>query len=263
MTSRSHRFAELTRSELSDRAQAALLVIPVGAVEQHGPHLPTGTDSFHATHVAEQSAMQAAASIDVIVAPTVSYGSSHHHLPFGATLSLRTETLYSVLMELGESARLSGFRKLFFLNGHGGNHEIAQLAARDLALEGPLHAGSGSWWAMAYQELVGDGAADGGRLPGHAGRFETAISAALDPDAGTSPPPAHSSYQESDRHAYSPVYRAEFHDSWRRLDGYTDSPGSASREDGQRWLGIAVEAVKRLLIEFSDAADVIDQRPSR
>lgn len=251
----SYRFAELTRSELADRAKTALLVIPVGAVEQHGPHLPTGTDSFHATHVAEQCAIQTSASIDAIVAPTVWYGSSHHHLPFGATLSLRTATLYSVLMELGESARLSGFRKLFFLNGHGGNHEIAQLAARDLALEGSIHAGSGSWWAMAYQELIREGAADGGRLPGHAGRFETAISAALNPAADISPPPAHSSYEASDPHSYSTAYRAEFHGRWSRLDGYTDSPGSASREDGQRWLETGVTAVARLLIEFSNAAD--------
>jgi creatinine amidohydrolase len=82
------RFAELNREQLR-AASDALVVLPIGATEQHGPHLPTGTDFFTITAVAEESARIAAAEIPVIVTPSLPFGSSDHHLIFGGTLSFR------------------------------------------------------------------------------------------------------------------------------------------------------------------------------
>ena len=90
-------FTEMNREQLKDEAGGALAILPIGATEQHGPHLPTGTDFFTVEAVAREAAQQMPEEIPVIVAPTLPFGSSHHHFIFGATMSLSTETYYRVL----------------------------------------------------------------------------------------------------------------------------------------------------------------------
>ena len=85
---------ELNREEIRELARHALAVMPVAATEQHGPHLPVGTDMFTVEHIARRAADEAADRIPVVVTPTLPFGSSHHHFPFGGTLSLTTETYY-------------------------------------------------------------------------------------------------------------------------------------------------------------------------
>ena len=85
---------ELTREEARSIAPDTLLVFPVGATEQHGPHLPVGTDHLTVEHIARAAAAEIAASVPVVVAPTMPFGSSHHHLPFGGTMSLSTENYF-------------------------------------------------------------------------------------------------------------------------------------------------------------------------
>src|SRR6266511_1728752 len=94
---------KLTREEAGAVAPATLLVFPVGAIEQHGPHLPVWTDTWVVEHIARAAAVAAADEIPVLVAPTLPFGSSHHHLPFGGTMSLGTETYYRALCDLVES----------------------------------------------------------------------------------------------------------------------------------------------------------------
>src|SRR3954471_4562320 len=170
-----YRFNEQTRVRIGELAKDALVVLPVGATEQHGPHLPVGTDSFAIERIAVESAQKASDRINVVVAPTLPFGSSEHHLQFGGTLSLSTETYYRVLVDLVESLITDGFTKIFIINGHGGNHELAQLAARDMALRHPVRVAAGSYWNVAWKELVEVEAHRGRRLPGHAGDFESSM----------------------------------------------------------------------------------------
>jgi len=114
-------FAEMTRQELRAIAGETTVVLPLGATEQHGPHLPAGTDFFTVDRLAQAAAERAAAEIAITVTPALPFGSSNHHLIFGATLSLRTETYYRVLNDLLRSLVTDGFRRIFLLNGHGGN----------------------------------------------------------------------------------------------------------------------------------------------
>ena len=76
--------AEMTRLEARDVFdQGATVVIPTGSTEQHGPHLPLIVDTCTAEHIARSAAARAASDVPIVVAPTVTYGSSHHHLPWG------------------------------------------------------------------------------------------------------------------------------------------------------------------------------------
>ena len=153
---------------LGDRAwpevPAATLLVPLGALEQHGPHLPLDTDARIAAAVADRAA---AADPALLVAPPLAYGASGEHEGFPGTLSIGHEALRAVLVELGRSA----FRwasRLVLVNGHGGNLPTVQDAVARLRDEG-----RDAVWSPC---VVAGGDA-------HAGRTETSILLALDPDA--------------------------------------------------------------------------------
>src|SRR5215217_2326326 len=110
-----HLLQELTREEARAVVPDTLLVFPTGATEQHGPHLPVWTDTWAVEHVAREAAAAVAGEIPILVAPTMPFGSSHHHLPFGVTMSLATETYYRVLVDLLEALITGGFRRIFVL----------------------------------------------------------------------------------------------------------------------------------------------------
>jgi creatinine amidohydrolase len=241
---------ELTREAARFRAPATLLIWPVGAVEQHGPHLPVGTDFFAVEQATRSAATLAAAQIPVLVAPTLPFGSSHHHLPFGGTMSFSTETYYRVLYDLAESLIIGGFQRIFIVNGHGGNHELVQLAVRDLALKHPVHLAAASYWNVAWDALVALDAHVPGRLPGHAGAFETSLILALQPDLVQEPRPQRPNAAGSDPRSFSRPYRAEHHGSWQAIDGYSDSPDRGDGERGKAYLRAIAETLAAAFVEF-------------
>jgi creatinine amidohydrolase len=145
-----------------DGARAALLVVPLGSCEQHGPHLPLTVDADVATAVGSRLADVPG----VVVAPTLPYGASGEHEDFPGTLSIGTPALVTALVELGRSASRWADR-LLLLNGHGGNAEAVATATRRLRTEDRDVA----WWPCA---VPGDA---------HAGRSETSLLLALRPDA--------------------------------------------------------------------------------
>ena len=245
---------EMTREEARAVAPTALVVFPVGAVEQHGPHLPVGTDTLTVEHVGRAAAAQVAEEIPVVVAPTLPFGSSHHHLPFGGTMSLSTETYYRLVYELAESLIISGFRRVFIVNGHGGNHELVQLATRDLALKYEAHLAAGSYWNIAWDEVAEAGRDMPGGLPGHAGIYETSQILALRPELVHEPRP-HRDLAAPVVHSAASPYRANLHGSWQRINGFTDSPDLADAAQGQRYLDAVVAGVARALVEFYRACE--------
>lgn len=153
--------------DVAARAPLGLLV-PLGSCEQHGPHLPLDTDTRIAVAVAERVA---ASRPGVVVAPPVAYGSSGEHQAFAGTLSIGTEALRAVLVELGRSALPGdgagpGFAWIVLVNGHGGNVDAVRGALE--VLVGERRAVS-AWWP----------AVPGGDA--HAGATETSVLLALDP----------------------------------------------------------------------------------
>lgn len=244
---------ELDRRRLAEVAPEALVVLPVGATEQHGPHLPVGTDFLVVERVARAAAERASAEIPVFVAPTLPFGSSHHHLPFGGTLSLQTETFFHAACDLVNSLVDSGFRRVFCLNGHGGNSELLQLVARDAALARDATIGTAEYWMVAWDALVEAGAADKGWLPGHAGFFETSLILASRPDLVASDRPDRPGEDWDDQTRRTP-YRRESHDSWLAIDGYTDSPATGDATEGARYFDVVVDAVARALVSFYRSA---------
>ncbi len=228
------RWDALTREEIGALAPTALLVVPAGTTEQHGPHLVTGTDALIAAVVAERAAAAASSPETIVLAPTLAYGASDHHLPFGGTLSLRVATFQLVLRDLLASASAAGFRRAFILNGHGGNAAACAIAVDEAAREHGLIAAT-----ALVAALVGDQEVDG-PTRGHAGSFETSLLLAIDPTLvrtdRVSPSPGGPARSRPQGLAVGEPGR------WQELDGFTDDPGEATVERGERALAACVAA---------------------
>lgn len=248
------RFEDLTREEIRLLAPEALAVLPVGATEQHGPHLPVRVDAIIGTSIAEAAAERIGTEIDVVVCPTVVFGASHHHLDFAGALSLSSETLIRVLHDLCDALVSSGFRRIFLLNSHGGNEEVVRLAARELALRHDVLAGAASYWTLAWSALMLDGGASKlGRVPGHAGGFETSLMLALAPDTVrhdrfperlVAPPDSSNSIDPAAR----PLIQR--HGSWRASDGYSDDASTSDAQSGRLAFELIVSEVADALLSF-------------
>lgn len=202
-------------------------------------------------HVARAAAARAANKIDMLVTPTLAFGSSHHHLPFGGTISLATDRYYHALVDMVESLVTDGFRRIFILNGHGGNHEIVQLVARDLALRHPANFGAASYWDLARAAMAEQAPDLPGHYPGHAGFFETSLIMALRPELVDEPLPERGPEELARVAIAATPYRAERYGFWQRIEGHTDTPHEATAEQGHRLLGILVPAVSAALEAFA------------
>lgn len=235
------RWAESTRDELRTALPEALVVLPMGATEQHGPHLATGTDALLAVTIAERAAERAVtiAERDLVIAPPLAFGASDHHLPFGGTLSLSASTAIEVLGDLARSIVESAGRRLVLVNGHGGNRGVCHVAASTASARYGLAVTVLHYWELLDAQRT--------PIPGHAGEFETAMLLAVDPAlvgarAPRPPLPEESTVEGCDMH--DPA-------AWLRIDGYTDDPAEATAEAGQRWLADCVSALADRLVRLT------------
>ncbi len=112
----------------------AVVVIPIGAVEQHGPHLPMSVDHVIAHEAAIAVADRLADRLDVWIAPTLPYSKSNEHAWAAGTIWLSNETMHRVLDDIARCVASTGVRRLVFLNGHGGNSTLLNVAGREARL---------------------------------------------------------------------------------------------------------------------------------
>jgi creatinine amidohydrolase/Fe(II)-dependent formamide hydrolase-like protein len=125
-----HLVGELTWPEAKRRLQEVdLALLPVGAIEQHGPHLPLDTDAHDADRLARLVA-QRSSDPKPLVLPLIPYGVSYHHDDFPGTLSVGNEALAKMVYDIGMSCARNGINKLIIVNGHGGNTPTLQFAAQ-------------------------------------------------------------------------------------------------------------------------------------
>ncbi|WP_020672623.1 creatininase family protein [Amycolatopsis nigrescens] len=235
-------WAESTREELRAVLPDALVVLPIGATEQHGPHLATGTDAVLAGTVAELAAARVAdvAERDLVLAPRLPFGASDHHLYFGGTLSLSATTATALLIDLARSVTGGGGRRLVIVNGHGGNRGVCHAAAASASASYGLTVAIVHYWEL----LAPSGDTP---IPGHAGEFETAMMLAVRPEL----------VRERRQRPALPdaggVSGVDVHEpgAWTRIDGYTDQPALAGQAQGSKWLEECVVALSARLVELA------------
>jgi creatinine amidohydrolase len=231
------KFHEMTYPEIRKLPRESVLVLaPIAACEQHGPHLATFTDTILVTGVAD--GVERALPGEVLQLPTLWFGASHHHLRFGATLSAHVDTHVQMLCDLLTPLLEDGWQRLLVLNGHGGNVDTMQTALRRLQPRFRDRVlAAASYWDLAAAEMAER--AEGPRKSmGHACEMETAMMLALRPDLVRrdqiqDDPPREDS-------ALHGVYLAE--DMRQRTDhGAVGYPERATAEKGKAMLAAAVE----------------------
>lgn len=163
--------------------QRTVAVLPVAAVEQHGPHLPLGVDTMLLDAVLKQALDQLPLHLPVLVLPTQAIGFSPEHTAFAGTLTFGAETLIRIWTEIGEAVARTGIRQLLILNGHGGQVGMMDIVGRDLRARLGLTVWSSSWFALPQPPAVAAlFPAREHRYGIHAGDTETSMMLALRPD---------------------------------------------------------------------------------
>jgi len=155
-------------------------MLPVGSLEQHGPHLPVITDTASAAAVAVRAAELVEGDPPALVLPGMWTGMSEHHLPFGGTISLNFEEFRGVLRGIVRSLRADGFRRLLIVNGHGGNIDPLSVASRELAHEFAMPVVACTPWFVATEQVAAILETQKGAL--HACEGETSLMLAITPD---------------------------------------------------------------------------------
>ena len=240
-------------------AQDAVVIFPVAATEQHGPHLPTMTDTRIGGEVARRAAVKAFDRQPTIVAPVLFAGLSEHHMPFGGTLTLDHETFLGVLRCLIRSAVQHGFSRILISNSHGGNILASQLVSDMMAQE------TGA--AIAATSYSKEAAGTIGPLledqPGvmHAGEAETSMMMALETDLVD----ARDLGSLNTERGKGFLYAGNASYRWRPFqhmtgNGVSGLPAKANAEKGEALLEAASDAIANLILDPETWATPLDKR---
>jgi creatinine amidohydrolase len=258
------RFEELTSPDVAalDR-DGTVLILPLGSVEQHGCHMPLGTDTMLAHAVSLAAAGRLPGRVAVLPPPW--YGFSAHHMRFPGSITLRAETLMAVTHDVATSLVRHGFRRILIVNGHGGNGGPIDVCASTLGHE---HYGKARIAALTYFQLARDAIArlrqSGPGGMGHACEFETAMVQHLRPElvraerAETTYPDAGSRYLTTDLLGGSAI--RVYHDFGDLSpSGTLGDPSLATPEKGAAFFAAVVDELAAFIDDFSGWA--IPERP--
>ncbi len=161
-------------------AKDLVAVLPIGAIEQHGPHLPLSVDSCINQALLDRALAEAPADMPVTALPLQAIGKSNEHLAFPGTLSLSVETLIGLLVDIGDCVAKAGVRRLILLNSHGGQPQILDVVARELRVRHNMLVVNAAWYAMGMPD--GLFTAEECRHGIHGGEIETSLMLHLRPD---------------------------------------------------------------------------------
>jgi len=178
------RYERLTWLEVRRAAaEERVALVPVATLEDHGPHLPVDTDLRIVTEICERAATEAGGR--VVLLPAIPHGYDPHHMDFPGAITIGWDTFTRYCADVGRSLAHHGFRRMLFLNGHGSNQNLVEMAARLVMVERPEVLAAAAFYlaspeAAVVIERVRDSSRGG---MGHACELETSIYLAIDPGA--------------------------------------------------------------------------------
>ncbi len=174
-------WANLRAPELRDLAATdAIVLVPVGSVEQHGPHLPVKVDALLSGEIALRAARSASARAPVVVTPCLWAGLAEHHMTLGGTITLDFSTFSALVGCVVRSLVRQGFRRILLLNGHGGNENALRVITGELTTELSIPLVACSYWDISkepFAEIL-----ERQVTVRHAGEAETSMLLALNPE---------------------------------------------------------------------------------
>jgi creatinine amidohydrolase len=250
-----YRYEELAWPEIREAvAQNRVAVLPVGTIEQHGPHLPLVTDVLTATEMSRRAVERMPR--EALLMPSVCYSFNEHHLDFPGTIAVEGQTIINYVADIGKSLARHGFRKILLVNGHGSNVPFLDVAARNITNHTEAICAMVPWWNLIPKELFGE--LRESEYPGgmaHACELETSVLLYLRGDLVQLEKAARDiSFQRTeffywDLQAASPVFFQEWFSRYSRT-GTVGDPTKATREKGEKFVAAVVERLVALLKEF-------------
>ena len=241
---------DLTRPKLGSLDRTIPVILPVAAIEQHGPHLPLATDRIINEHFCGE--LNRVINDRVLILPTMAVGCSRHHMDFVGTLTLSHGTFIAVATETLACVAEHGFTNLIVLNSHGGNLGAAQVAVESFGAAHPkCRVVNATWWRLAADQLLELNETGPGGV-GHACEFETSLVLAaaphlVDPDAITSGVTRPTfPWAEADllRSPDAGLYRSF---AEMTADGTLGDPTAATAQKGMRITEIVVAKLKTIV----------------
>lgn len=243
-------WGRLKAAEISSlAARDAVAIVPVGSIEQHGPHLPTQVDALLSGEVSRRAARRIAAKAPVVVAPTVWSGLAEHHMSLGGTLSLDFETFFGLLRCVCRSLRRQGFRRILLLNGHGGNIAALNVVVNELAVELGIPLATASYWVLAKDGFAA--ILERQTTVRHACEAETSMLLALTPelvDMGRAADIVGPTERELAQVAGTDAAHRWRSFKSRTSHGVIGDPRTATAAKGERLLDAAADAVAKLCL---------------
>lgn len=249
---------KMTWQEVEERLKETdIALIPAGSTEQHGHHLPVNNDTFTAFNLAKRAAEMAYDKVKAVVAPAIAYGLTG--LEYPGTITLSRETLVALYKEVAKSLIQGGFKKIIFVNGHGGNIIPLHLAISEIQGETDAFVALVQYWELCYDQIMGMLETEK-KIFGHAGEMETSISWALgqrvlEDKRGKGIPPLTSALEDYTQPLFKPkipihigILDPQVRD-WFKPDksiGVLGDSTLASREKGDKILS----HVLRVFVEF-------------
>ena len=173
---------DFARAQTSGLAAATVAVLPVGAVEQHGPHLPLSVDTTLVEGIVQTALPQMPAEVPVLVLPTQQIGLSLEHQDYAGTLGLSPATLLALWTEIGACVARAGVKKLLIFNAHGGNVSSMDIVARQLRMQCGLLVYHSSWFNLPLHGADAAFSAHEHRFGVHGGEIETSMMLHLAPE---------------------------------------------------------------------------------
>ncbi len=159
--------------------ESVIAILPTAAIEQHGPHLPVGTDMAIAEGMLAELRRQAPADLDLRILPVQAVGKSNEHLFAAGTLTLTAATALAAWVEIGLSVARAGVRKIVIVNSHGGNLDLVSILSRELRVRAGMLAVKCQWSGFGHPD--GLFASDELRFGIHGGDVETSLMLAFRP----------------------------------------------------------------------------------
>lgn len=245
------RWGELTRTDLAERTDSVVL-LPTGATEQHGSHLPVDTDTSHAAAVAEAAAERDG---DALVLPALPYGYSPHHGGAAGTVSLSSETFLGVVGDVLTSLGDAGFHRIVVVNGHGGNRALLKTAASDFRAERDRSVAVVSFWDLASDVIEATRKSETGGIS-HAGELETALQlhlreALVGEDREDFVRADREEQLRTDLFGSGPVYYPKHFDAMTET-GVSGKPSAADSEFGERVFEAAADALAGFVAAYRE-----------
>jgi len=255
MPTNKYRYEEFTWPEIREAvAGNRVAVLPVGTVEQHGPHLPLVTDVLTSTEMSRRAVERLPG--EAVLLPSVYYSFNEHHMDFPGTIAVEGPTIVNYVTDIGRSLARHGFRKILIVNGHGSNVPFLDIAARNITNQTPAICAMVSWWSLIPKQLfreLRESEYPGGMA--HGCELETSVLLYLRGDLVQMEKAERDiSFQATeyfywDLESPSPVFFQEWFSRYSRT-GAVGDPTKATREKGERFVSAVGERMVALLREF-------------